>query len=334
MSTKNLFLSLKDLNSKKISEPKFIVDDLLIEGGISILAGEAKAGKSTLARQIMTAVSNGDNFLNKKTIKTKVYYISLEDREYFVRSSFNALEADLENLFISSQKITSWPEAFNDFDDGESKLIVLDTMSLNINIPDLNDYVKVYQALNPFKEFAIRTNSHVLMLHHLGKNKEQSTQSQMIGSSALSAIVESMIFIGKTDSGAILNTSLRYGTITKDLLLDYNQTTELFSISPNQDLPVVLSNSENLESEILTFVKSKNGRATNKDIKDNITGATRHIVDELRKLVEDKKLTRLGQGTRSNPYEYELPVPALEQEQEQNPTTQISSISISEATCS
>ncbi len=332
MSTKELFLSLNELNSKTIIEPKFIVEDLLIEGGISILAGEAKAGKSTLTRQIMAAVSNGDNLLNKKTIKTKVYYLSLEDREYFVRSSLNALDADLNNLFISNQKITDWPKAFQDFDDGESKLIVLDTMSLNINIPDLNDYSKVYAALSPFKAFATKTNSHVLMLHHLGKNKDLSNQSQMIGSTALSGVVESMIFIGKTDSGAVLNTSLRYGQNTKDLLLDYEQKTEFFSVSANQVQPVTLTKLDSLGSEILTYVKSKNGISTNNDIKKNVTGATRYIVDELRNLVDAKKLIRLGAGTRSNPYEYELPV--QEREQEQNSAELTSSISMPEVTCS
>src|SRR5437899_415632 len=65
------------MNSVPEKRPS-VVDDLLLEAGLSMIAGKPKSGKSTLARQLAVAVANGHTFLGHDTKQGRVLYLSLE----------------------------------------------------------------------------------------------------------------------------------------------------------------------------------------------------------------------------------------------------------------
>lgn len=321
-NAKARFQSLAEIQAQNIPDPEFILHNLLLEGGITLLCGDPKCGKSTFSRQLMAAVSNGDDFLGFKTKKAKVYYHSLEDRIKFSANSLQALSADMKDTHILTEPIDDWAEYFKDLDDGETKLIVLDTLCLNLNISDLNDYAKVTKAIKPFKVFAGKSKSHIMMLHHLGKNKEQGAQSQILGSTALAGIVESSIILRRDDNNSIYLTNIcRYGEAFKDLKLDYDKETEIFSVAADQTASVEVDEvgSETLDQRILTYIKDKHSQASNSEIKSGVKGKASRIVSALNKLVADHKLIKSGEGTKSSPYFYRIYEKdyTVEQEREQ-----------------
>ena len=57
---------------------KPMIQDILPEG-LSIMAGKSKVGKSVFALNVGLAVSGGKDFLNRKTEKGDVLYITYED---------------------------------------------------------------------------------------------------------------------------------------------------------------------------------------------------------------------------------------------------------------
>lgn len=321
MQIKNTFKSMEELNKITFPEPTWIVEGLLMEGGISILAGEAKAGKSTFSRQLMSAVSNGDSFLNRNTTKTKVYYFCLEDRISKVRNSLNVLDCDLNNIFITEQKISNTTAFFKEFNDGESKLIVLDTMVLNISFKDLNDYNCVTTVLEPYRTFAKETNSHILMLHHMGKNKEQSDQNKMIGSVGLAGAVETMLFLGKNEGNksSTFGTSLRYGDVITGLQLDFDAKSEIFSIAPNQSQPVESLKPVDLRQRVLEYLKDAQVPVSKSQLKNDVKGKSSYIVEELISLTLEQLIIQTGDGCRANPHFYSLP---LGEEREQGTESQ------------
>lgn len=56
----------------------YIIENMIRENGLYCLLGEAKVGKSALALQIANSVFNGIPFLNLKTNKIAVLYLSTE----------------------------------------------------------------------------------------------------------------------------------------------------------------------------------------------------------------------------------------------------------------
>ena len=61
-----------------IVDINYIIEDMIRENGLYCLLGEAKVGKSAIALQIANSVANGFPFLNLKTNKTPVLYLSTE----------------------------------------------------------------------------------------------------------------------------------------------------------------------------------------------------------------------------------------------------------------
>ena len=68
---------LRNSNLKNY-ESDYIVDNLIRENGLYALLGSAKVGKSSFALQLANAVCDGLNFLNLKTKKHPVLYLSTE----------------------------------------------------------------------------------------------------------------------------------------------------------------------------------------------------------------------------------------------------------------
>ena len=59
------FISLKDLFNTPDVKVDWLVDGLLPIGGLSLLVAKPKAGRSTLARNLVLAVAQGQDFLGK-----------------------------------------------------------------------------------------------------------------------------------------------------------------------------------------------------------------------------------------------------------------------------
>lgn len=87
------FLSMDELLCKPDEQHQWVVQDLLPTAGLSVLAGKPKIGKTTLVRFLALCVSRGEEFLGRKTMKGKVLYIALEEKEFEVKKHFSAMRA-------------------------------------------------------------------------------------------------------------------------------------------------------------------------------------------------------------------------------------------------
>ena len=184
------FKKVTDMSSAPDQLP-WLTDGLLIEGGLGLLVGPSKAGKSTIVRQLSQAVSRGGEWLGRKSKKGTVLYLALEEQEQM-------LAYQLKNIGIEdSDEIyyhTGAP-AFGDLKDNltqainkyNAALVVVDTMVLLAGFENLNDYDDVYKKLSLIRNIARETNAHILLIHHTNKS------GSALGSTAIMGAVDCFI---------------------------------------------------------------------------------------------------------------------------------------------
>ena len=117
-----------------------------LPAGLSLLAGKAKAGKSTVAEQIASGVSRDH----------KVCYLALEYNERTAQARFDNFE-NLDNVHtvIEGQIAKFGKGAEEDLKDMVSKfepaLLVIDVLA-KLKRPNMGNYDQEYEAMSELKE--------------------------------------------------------------------------------------------------------------------------------------------------------------------------------------
>jgi hypothetical protein len=86
-------ISVDELIDSPEPAGRFLVDRLLFDGGVSVIAGKPKAGKSTLVRTLGVAVARGATWLGRDVRQGPVVYISFEEKRGEVARLFDKLAA-------------------------------------------------------------------------------------------------------------------------------------------------------------------------------------------------------------------------------------------------
>ena len=227
------FMKLKDL--KKQGEGiDWVVDKFLTDGGISLIAGEPKAGKSTLARQLALSISRGDEFLGRLTQKTKVLYMALEEQVEIIDEQFTAQGlVEEDDVYIHSGPIgmDNPIQYIRDIvSSDEIKFLIIDTLALLLNVENLNSYSEVNRAITPYRNLARETNTHIMFVHHANKNREASRASKIMGSTALFGAVDNAIIFERGNPTRFITSFQRGGEAFTNNPLKYNEKTLTYSL--------------------------------------------------------------------------------------------------------
>ena len=183
-----------------IKKPKafsWVVEDLLLEAGLSILSGAPKIGKSTIVRQLIKAVSRGESFFGRQCDKGKVLYMALEDHAGWIVNDLKKVGVTKDDdIFIHTGSINgdNRVEVLSNILELEKpSLVVLDTMALFLNISDLNNYAEVNKAMQSLRDAARNSQSHIMVIHHTNKSKFHDGSSIMGSQAFFGAVDNSMI---------------------------------------------------------------------------------------------------------------------------------------------
>jgi len=188
----------------------FVVDELLVTGGISILAGPPKAGKSTLIRNIALRVAQGQPVLNRKCTQGPVFYYSLEERPHDVQQHFAAMGTPRGlPMFLRCGPIA--PDEFLkvlsvDVKTHKPLLIIIDKLFDILPVKDSNSYVEINSALRALLAIArdSESYSHILLTHHTNRATEE-----FLGSQALFGGVDALVTMSKRKDGRTLRCEMR-----------------------------------------------------------------------------------------------------------------------------
>lgn len=298
------FTTLNDLYNEPEEETAYVWDKTFPAGGFSIISAKPKVGKSTVLRNLAVAISRGESFLGRDTLKGKVLYLCLEEKRNEVRKHFQLMQAEGDSIHIHTgsrpqttlDAVVAMKEAIAAF---QPVIVFIDPLSRVLRKVKFNDYEIAY-ALEPFVDLARETNVHISALHHDGKGDRDGGDA-ILGSTALFGSVDCHLSMKKRQSGRTISSTQRYGEDLAETVIELDKETGL------------ILDKGDLQAAILAEVKSGvlsaigNDSLAQADIKVALQnrkgGEVSKAITELR---EKGILKRGGSGKKGDPYLYSL----------------------------
>ena len=190
-----------------IVDINYIIENMIRENGLYCLLGEAKVGKSAMALQITNSVANGIPFLDLKTNKSPVLYLSTEMNPNETISRIKLMKLNLSNedflytypednmtqlsILKVEKEIMNFHEKYN------GKLVFIDMFN-GINFGynyDLNNYQDMSQNIFPkIREFCTKYEVTIILVHHLNR------KGKSLGSTAIDTCVDGKIAIKQDEN--------------------------------------------------------------------------------------------------------------------------------------
>jgi DNA-binding transcriptional ArsR family regulator len=314
-------IGLDIILSMRIPETRWLIEGLLPDRGLILLAGKPKSGKSWLALQLACAIATEDPIFSFPIKEArKVLFLALEDplRVIKKRISMFALQnpdalglvkvITQETPFPKLNYVPSVPtqqDALSVLErmitKGSYGVVVIDPLALIRPAPirGLSDmYQQDYQIIHALQELANRTATLILLVHHTRKAESiDNPFSDILGSTGLQAASDALMVLKRkrgTNDATLFITGKEIEEKTLALRFDQYRWRLL-----NVDEPL----SEE-RRKIFEAIKVLGGKAKPKDIAD-YTGLSRPAVRQLLiKMLDAKVITRNAQGVYSLPFDH------------------------------
>lgn len=199
-------LSINDLKNLNLDDQNEYIEKILKgKGKISLLSGPPKAGKSTLALNLAKSIASATRFLDFKTKKSGVLYISLDSEVDTISQKIRAMgvQNDLNLHFITDVFIQLGnDDSLNTNDDiptllevlqdalikiNDLKIVVIDMFDNIRTLTDYNQYSneKLRSDLDFVKGIAKTLDLHILLLNHDRKQGASNAYNVSIGGTKL-----------------------------------------------------------------------------------------------------------------------------------------------------
>ncbi|NCN28288.1 AAA family ATPase, partial [bacterium] len=181
-----------------------LVEKLLGQGELSVVYGESNKGKSFIALTLGLFIAQGRDFYGKKVSQGGVVYVSAEGPES-IRKRIAAFKkhhkiedvpfALLPNSMDLRQKDTDSAQLINTLEAARAKwgapvqLVIIDTLARTMASGNENSSEDMGAFIANLDQVKEKTQSHVLVVHHAGKDSSKGAR----GHSSLRAAVDTEI---------------------------------------------------------------------------------------------------------------------------------------------
>jgi hypothetical protein len=296
------FTSLHDLLNEPEEKIAWLLDGMLPAGGLSLLAGKPKAGKSTLARCLAVAAARGEVFLDRATVKGPVLYLGLEEKRSEVRKHFEALGATGEELIqvhIAPAPAQAVLAAQRAIELHKPVLVIIDPLLKFARVKDANDYAQVTAALEPVLTLARESGAHLMLVYHAGKSPKSDLIDSALGSTAFAGAVDTVLVYKRTDQYRILGTVQRYGADLPETEIERDAERRSVSLGDERSKAEIVR----AKTDILACLKP-GIKLTEPQICDLVEGRVESKRPALRELFKEGKISREGGGKKGDPYQY------------------------------
>jgi hypothetical protein len=288
----------------------YVIDGLLTQGGISILGGKSKYGKSSMSRYEAVCVLKGVPFLERNTTRGEVILINLEDPINHVDNCLSVLGYDREQdarIHIvdklapsAEQNIEALNKALLEMPN--VRLVIIDTLPKFIRVKDLNDYMPVLTAVEQLHDLAKRfPHLHIQGLAHCKKIVTDDPFDALLGSTALRAESDTNIAIYGDRRQKIIAAETRVGrylepTIFHAELADSAGATLVRNFSLGAPLEEwqaeqkAKSEKRESKSHVLRIIEylanCEGGTATQAEVLREVVGNNQVKIDAIQSLIE------------------------------------------------
>lgn len=297
---------LTRMDMDNLPEPDWLIDGVLPERGMSLLASPPGVGKSFVGVDFSLSVCIGREWCRKRVKQGPVLYVSREGADGFRRR----LEAwEKEHYF--GGKVTNFfhlPTSFNLLDEElvgmlrqvvehiKPALVVFDTLSRNIVGVDENDQAamsKVIEAAESVKALG----PHVMIVHH-----SSAAGRVTRGSTVIPGGVDTILALKKVGGGKIEMECVKQ----KDGPDGWKMQFEMVEVKLGPErTSVILAeldeffvdnvSKERMNKESLVMAVLRSGKTNAKEISDASTLSQRSVQRILQRLVEEGKIERHGE---------------------------------------
>lgn len=219
------------------------VDGLFSEGGLSIIVGKPKSGKSTLARQLALNVARGEKFLGRSTKSGKVMYVALEEQIGMLKRQFRSLGATgKDNMILhvgSAVSLDPLKDLQEQVEKNQPRMLIIDTLLLLLKVENDNGYNEMNKVLSRLRDIARSTGTHIVTLHHQNKGMPGMSQNRggdsIMGSSAIHGAMDSILIFNKIGTRRVINTEGRGITDFTNQELEFDKKTETYTLGVKHD---------------------------------------------------------------------------------------------------
>jgi len=300
--TEFCFTSIGEMLTEPEVETDWLVEQLLPVGGLSVIGGKPKAGKSTTVRNLCLAVARGEPFLGRTTEQGPVLYCAFEEKRGEVTKHFRQLGAVVEDAifcFVGRAPEDFLAKLHPVLQKTKPLLIILDTLVKVAHVKDMNDYSQVMKALDPFLHMARESGAHLLLVHHAGKSDREGGDN-LLGSTGIFASVDTCFIQKRSDKYRTLQSINRYGTDLEESVLEWDEDSRAISLGGTKKDSEV----NRFREEIVEFLKKQEEPVRRELIEESIEGRTGLKREALKILVQAEAVTRAGKGGKGDPFTY------------------------------
>ena len=299
-------ISAKELLSREPEPMVWILDTIIPEGTLFMVAGYMKTGKSTFTYPMAIAIAKGEPFLDFETKQTNVLIISVEEHQRDVRARLErfGLKPDdpvftycgpLNNDSVSRNKLKDFIE------EHDIGFVMVDTLSAFWIITDENDNAKVMEQIKPFLHMARETGASICFVHHTNK-KGGSGGREIRGASALLGVLDFAITLdlpfGSSKTKRQLKIIGRYSESPSELSIELVGDEYVCNGGAPEELK------KEREDQVIALIKD--GVKTVSDLKGKSGLGDKPTRSTLKRLLEKKLIHQGGKGTKSEPHSYSL----------------------------
>jgi hypothetical protein len=198
------FVTAEELEATVFPPPKWAIDGLLPEG-LTVLAGDPKAGKSWLALLLGWAAAAGGELDGRAVTPGEALYLALEDPYRRLQSRMRALRRGVaydisRRLSFSTDfpradagglyHIAEWLEARK----GAARLVIVDTLACfrKVQTGKGNGYAEDYEALGSLQKLCHHYQVCGLVVHHTRKVKGTDPFADISGTQGVSGAADTL----------------------------------------------------------------------------------------------------------------------------------------------
>lgn len=254
------FVAVSDLT---VSEPEYIIDELIETETLCLMFGDPGCGKSFLAVDIAASVASGEPFHGKAVKQGSVFLIAGEGHNGLVRR-FHAWSKDrgvpLDGLpLFKSERAAQFLDAASAKAVGQSVdelalrhgapvLIIIDTVARNFGAGDENSTSDMSHFILSIDDLKARfPGCAVLLIHHTGHNAKDRARGAM----ALKAALDCEFCVKKNgDTIQISNSKMKDAETPQDLFFSFRKV----SLGGNIKSAVLVSKDAPEPTQTLTLM--------------------------------------------------------------------------------
>ena len=298
--------SLADLLNEPDETVDYVVEARIPAGGIVLLTGKPKSGKSTTARDLAFAIGSGGSWLGHYCTEGPVWYLALEEKRSEVRKHFRVMGAtgrEPIRVFINQAPIDIIAQLQALAAQEQPVAIIVDTLQRLIKAKDLNDYAETTTKMDPLIRLARDTGAALILLHH--SNKFGEGLDAILGSTALAGSVDNVLMLARTENYRLLSSVQRIGPDLSETVVTLNEQTGRVTLNGSrQD-----ADEARMAALILEALQAAGKPITEPELAETVEGRTALQRYALRRLVSREQVSRTGKGGKGDPYRYAIPVP-------------------------